>query len=190
MELVDMRDLGSRAAMRVGSSPFRRTTSEQASYRLLRLIFISQNALILLLLLSHSDPLRWAHSGRDTLRTAFSVTGKVSVRLSSSEILGLARSPAMRRGLNRGFSTGFAGFRFKFRGVFLNLPALVHIRATPGIFLCLWQKVLSPCSTAPHGTRWRDRAQNHRLPGWGGGGKYVVCRHRHYCSSCSTPWGT
>ena len=26
MELVDMRDLGSRAAMRVGSSPFRRTT--------------------------------------------------------------------------------------------------------------------------------------------------------------------
>ena len=25
MELVDMRDLGSRAAMRVGSSPFRRT---------------------------------------------------------------------------------------------------------------------------------------------------------------------
>ena len=37
MELVDMRDLGSRAAMRVGSSPFRRTTSEQAFYRLLRL---------------------------------------------------------------------------------------------------------------------------------------------------------
>ena len=32
-----MRDLGSRAAMRVGSSPFRRTTSEQAAYRLLRL---------------------------------------------------------------------------------------------------------------------------------------------------------
>ena len=26
MELADMRDLGSRAAMRVGSSPFRRTT--------------------------------------------------------------------------------------------------------------------------------------------------------------------
>ena len=46
--------------MRVGSSPFRRTTSEQASYRLLRLIFISQNALILLLLLSKPDPLRWA----------------------------------------------------------------------------------------------------------------------------------
>ena len=37
MELVDMRDLGSRAAMRVGSSPFRRTTSEQALYRLPRL---------------------------------------------------------------------------------------------------------------------------------------------------------
>ena len=30
MELVDMRDLGSRAAMRVGSSPFRRTMSELA----------------------------------------------------------------------------------------------------------------------------------------------------------------
>ena len=29
MELVDMRDLGSRAAMRVGSSPFRRTKSPQ-----------------------------------------------------------------------------------------------------------------------------------------------------------------
>ena len=28
MELVDMRDLGSRAAMRVGSSPFRRTTKK------------------------------------------------------------------------------------------------------------------------------------------------------------------
>ena len=37
MELVDMRDLGSRAAMRVGSSPFRRTMLEQALYRLLRL---------------------------------------------------------------------------------------------------------------------------------------------------------
>lgn len=30
MELVDMRDLGSRAAMRVGSSPFRRTSSEKS----------------------------------------------------------------------------------------------------------------------------------------------------------------
>ena len=28
MELVDMRDLGSRAAMRVGSSPFRRTKAD------------------------------------------------------------------------------------------------------------------------------------------------------------------
>ena len=36
MELVDMRDLGSRAAMRVGSSPHARTTSEQALHRLLR----------------------------------------------------------------------------------------------------------------------------------------------------------
>ena len=35
MELVDMRDLGSRA-LRVGSSPTTRTTSEQALYRLLR----------------------------------------------------------------------------------------------------------------------------------------------------------
>ena len=37
MELVDMRDLGSRAVMRWGSSPHARTTSEQAAYRLLRL---------------------------------------------------------------------------------------------------------------------------------------------------------
>ena len=37
MELVDMRDLGSRAVMRWGSSPHARTTSEQALYRLLRL---------------------------------------------------------------------------------------------------------------------------------------------------------
>ena len=45
MELVDMRDLGSRAAKRVGSSPFRRTTSEQALYRLLRLI-LCRNTLL------------------------------------------------------------------------------------------------------------------------------------------------
>ena len=38
MELVDMRDLGSRAFRRWGSSPHARTTSEQALYRLLRLV--------------------------------------------------------------------------------------------------------------------------------------------------------
>ena len=43
-----------------GSNPRRVTTSEQASYRLLRLFFKSQSALILLLLLSKSNPLRWA----------------------------------------------------------------------------------------------------------------------------------
>lgn len=32
MELVDMRDLGSRAAMRVGSSPFRRTTRKKSVF--------------------------------------------------------------------------------------------------------------------------------------------------------------
>ena len=32
MELVDMRDLGSRAAMRVGSSPFRRTKIPKTVY--------------------------------------------------------------------------------------------------------------------------------------------------------------
>ena len=37
MKLVDMRDLGSRASRRAGSSPVTRTTSEQAAYRLLRL---------------------------------------------------------------------------------------------------------------------------------------------------------
>ena len=37
MELVDVQDLGSCGAIRVGSSPTARTTSEQAAYRLLRL---------------------------------------------------------------------------------------------------------------------------------------------------------
>ena len=37
MELADMRDLGSRAERRAGSTPVTRTTSEQALYRLLRL---------------------------------------------------------------------------------------------------------------------------------------------------------
>ena len=37
MELVDMWDLGSHGAIRRGSSPRARTTSEQTSYRLLRL---------------------------------------------------------------------------------------------------------------------------------------------------------
>lgn len=32
MELVDMRDLGSRAAMRVGSSPFRRTKKKDMTF--------------------------------------------------------------------------------------------------------------------------------------------------------------
>jgi len=36
------------------------STSEQAAYRLLRLFFKSQSALIALLLLSKSNPLRWA----------------------------------------------------------------------------------------------------------------------------------
>ena len=41
MELVDMRDLGSRASRRWGSSPHARTKSEQASHRLLRLFTFS-----------------------------------------------------------------------------------------------------------------------------------------------------
>ena len=42
-----------------GSSPFGRTTSEQALYRLLRLFYKSQSALTPLLILSKSQPLRW-----------------------------------------------------------------------------------------------------------------------------------
>ena len=42
------------------SSPVPPITSEQAAYRLLRLFFKSQSALIALLLLSKSNPLRWA----------------------------------------------------------------------------------------------------------------------------------
>ena len=41
----------------VGSNPATRTTSEQALYRLLRLFFKSQSALMPLLLLSKPDPL-------------------------------------------------------------------------------------------------------------------------------------
>ena len=44
MKLVDMRDLGSRASRRAGSSPVTRTTSEQAAYRLLRLFQKSERA--------------------------------------------------------------------------------------------------------------------------------------------------
>ena len=43
-----------------GSSPRWVTTSEQALYRLLRLFYKSQSALTPLLLLSKSNPLRWA----------------------------------------------------------------------------------------------------------------------------------
>jgi len=44
---------------RVGSSPFRCTTSEQALYRLLRFFCKNQSALTQLLLLSGRDSLRW-----------------------------------------------------------------------------------------------------------------------------------
>ena len=44
----------------MGSSPTTGTTSEQALYRLLRLFYKSQSALTPLLLLSKSNPLRWA----------------------------------------------------------------------------------------------------------------------------------
>ena len=37
MELADMRDLGSRAERRAGSTPVTRTTSERTAYRSLRL---------------------------------------------------------------------------------------------------------------------------------------------------------
>ena len=49
-----------RAHEAVGSNPATRTTSEQALYRLLRLFYKSQSALMPLLLLSKSNPLRWA----------------------------------------------------------------------------------------------------------------------------------
>ena len=44
----------------MGSSPTTGTTSEQALYRLLRLFYKSQSALTPRLLLSKSNPLRWA----------------------------------------------------------------------------------------------------------------------------------
>ena len=79
MELVDMRDLGSRAAMRVGSSPFRRTSSSQATYRLRRAFSFhckAHRALILLLLASNRDPLRWARGWVPPLRGGFVCRGK------------------------------------------------------------------------------------------------------------------
>ena len=52
--------LGSRAAMRVGSSPFRRTTSSRTSYRSRRLFILkSHRSFTPSLLLSNRDPLRW-----------------------------------------------------------------------------------------------------------------------------------
>ena len=60
MELADMRDLGSRAERRAGSTPVTRTTSSQASHRLRRLFMLcikSHLALTPLLLLSKSQPL-------------------------------------------------------------------------------------------------------------------------------------
>ena len=43
MKLVDMRDLGSRAAMRVGSSPFRRTRRSTCSHASTPFLFHKQN---------------------------------------------------------------------------------------------------------------------------------------------------
>ena len=56
MELADMRDLGSRAERRAGSTPVTRTTSSQASYRLRRLFYAL-----------HQKPSR-AHSAAPPLR--------------------------------------------------------------------------------------------------------------------------
>ena len=55
------------------------TTSEQAAYRLLRLIFISESALILLLLLSRPDPLRWAPVWRRPVGGCFSFLTEISI---------------------------------------------------------------------------------------------------------------
>ena len=53
-----MRDLGSRAAMRVGSSPFRRTNSSQALYRLRRVFYAPHQKLISRLFFCFSFPNR------------------------------------------------------------------------------------------------------------------------------------
>ena len=61
VELADARDSKSRVRFgRTGSTPVTGTTSEQALYRLLRLFYKSQSALMPLLLLSKSKPLCWA----------------------------------------------------------------------------------------------------------------------------------
>ena len=66
MELVDMRDLGSRGASRWGSSPHTRTTSERNPLHSVLRRSLFGAALKLrsapLLLLSNLNPLRWASS--------------------------------------------------------------------------------------------------------------------------------
>ena len=61
VELVDSEDLGSSAKWRVGSSPTTRTTSSRTSYRSRRLFILkSHRSFTTSLLLSESNPLRWA----------------------------------------------------------------------------------------------------------------------------------
>ena len=87
MELVDMRDLGSRAAMRVGSSPFRRTRTSQATYRLRRAFSFhckTHRALILLLLASKPDPLSLGSGLGPPLRGGFSYRKEISILTAPS----------------------------------------------------------------------------------------------------------
>ncbi len=57
-ELADAQDLGSCEAIRVGSTPTTRTTSERTSYRSLRPFVKGQSSFIPSLLLSKCDSLR------------------------------------------------------------------------------------------------------------------------------------
>ena len=71
MELVDMRDLGSRAFRRWGSSPHARTTSPRTTYRSRRLFYKSHLSLILSRLLSKPDPLSLGSGLGPPLRGGF-----------------------------------------------------------------------------------------------------------------------
>ena len=71
MELVDMRDLGSRASPRWGSSPHARTTSPRTTYRSRRLFYKSHLSLILSRLLSKPDPLSLGSGLGPPLRGGF-----------------------------------------------------------------------------------------------------------------------
>ena len=81
-ELADAQDLGSCAARRAGSTPATRTSSSQASYRLRRAFSFhgkAHRALILLLLVSKPQPLRWVAVWVRRCAAVLSIIERISI---------------------------------------------------------------------------------------------------------------